>query len=76
MRLDARQLLGYFPALVSGECADTSDPTPAYNCIAWAAGDDTRWWSPADPGYFWPWEPGPDGDISVDVLIQLFESLG
>ena len=76
MRLDARQLLGYFPALVSGECADTSDPTPAYNCIAWAAGDDTRWWSPVDPGYFWPWEPGPDGDISVDVLIQLFESLG
>lgn len=41
-------VLGRFPALGSHNCAVTSPATPDYNCIAWAAGDESRWWDP-DP---------------------------
>ena len=33
----------------------TSKATKAYNCVAWAAGDQTRWWWPDAMGVdFWP----------------------
>jgi hypothetical protein len=31
----------------------TSEATTEYNCIAWAAGEDDRWWWPVGP-YYWP----------------------
>ncbi len=48
-----------FPNLVASgfdvvrDC--TSDRTPDYNCIAWAAGKVDEWWWPWDiSGYTWP----------------------
>jgi len=33
-----------------------SESTPAYNCIAWAAGDNQKRWWPADLADWW-WPP-------------------
>ena len=57
-----------FPSL---EFDITSDPTDEYNCIAWAAGDDTEWWSHL-PGYKWPAERTPN----VESLIAVFAHMG
>lgn len=36
----------HFPGLQAEGFAETSSPTTDYNCIAWAAGDQTQWWWP------------------------------
>jgi hypothetical protein len=41
-----------FPSL-SDTFQVTSERTPEYNCIAWAAGDISRWWWPLGLSY-WP----------------------
>jgi hypothetical protein len=64
-----------FPALVSAGYQVTSPKTPRYNCIAWAAGDQTRWWWPdANSQYFWP--PGVPREESLDAFVQAFRALG
>ena len=42
-----------FPGLRNSAYRVTSPAARDYNCIAWAAGDATRWW--------WP-DPDPDND--------------
>lgn len=50
----------------------TSRATRTYNCIAWAAGDDSAWWEHTD-GYRWPNAPRtPD----VASLVAVFTGLG
>jgi hypothetical protein len=56
-----------------GNYAITSEQTPIYNCIAWAAGVDTVWWDPA-PGYVWP--VGALREYSVAALISVYKVLG
>lgn len=46
-------LVAEFPGLAAGYRI-TSPPTDDYNCIAWAAGRDDRWWWPGHPDGFWP----------------------
>ena len=41
-----------FPKLTTSNSAKTSPIDENYNCIAWAAEDDTRWWWPN--GGYWP----------------------
>jgi len=52
------EILKGFPAAVLGEnCRETSPKTDKYNCIAWAAGDDSRQWDPRTQYYpytYWP----------------------
>jgi hypothetical protein len=48
-----REILGAFPNTAPGSVELTSPPSPRYNCIAWAAGDPSRWWWPLEPDY-WP----------------------
>jgi hypothetical protein len=46
-----------------------------YNCIAWAAGDDRRWWEPDEDGIeYWP--PGVAREYTVEAYIAAFESIG
>src|ERR1041384_2554927 len=53
----------------------TSPRDQRYNCVAWAAGDVTRWWWPAEsPFAYWP--PGTGREESVDSFIQAFAILG
>ena len=62
-----------FPDLNRTEYLVTSDETPAYNCLAWAAGDSTRWWSPR-PGNYWP--EAARREETLDSFRVVFEDLG
>lgn len=62
-----------FPDLVADGYAITSKISPAYNCIAWAAGIETHWWDPA-PGYVWP--DGAPREYSIGALIKAYAALG
>lgn len=59
-----------FPGSV-GNHAITSKPDTEYNCIAYAAGDQTEWWT-HQPGYKWPARRTP----LIEGLVAVFESLG
>lgn len=59
------------PKLTTNNHNITSPEDSTYNCIAWAAGDTTRWWSHI-PGYYWP----VSRDSAVDSLVEVFEHLG
>ncbi len=73
--LDAAALMALFPHLTAGTFRDTSPPTDRYNCIAWAAGNDDKWWEPANlPGYYWP--PGIPPHYAVEHAIAVFAGLG
>lgn len=53
----------------------TSHIDVRYNCIAWAASDDTRWYEPDPYGqYYWP--NGINRDYTIEAYINLYESLG
>lgn len=44
-----------FPNLSACGYRLTSQDSPDYNCVAWAADDDQRWWWPdADGIHYWP----------------------
>lgn len=51
----------------------TSPRANKYNCIAWAAGCDSRWWWPAGRG-FWP--DGASREVSVSAFEDMFSNLG
>lgn len=68
MRLD-------FPRVTEGVFDKTSDEDRRYNCIAHAAGDDTRWWWPvALGGYYWP--PNVPRTPTIDSFVQAYMTLG
>ena len=61
------------PGLVASGYEITSEASRRYNCVAWAAGDDTDWWS-YFPEDYWPeWAPrSPE----AEALAQVFTGLG
>ena len=66
---------GIFPNLDPNQYIVTSPETPFYNCLAWAAGDTTRWWSPTvGPRYYWP--PSAPREPTVASAKAAFEVLG
>lgn len=64
-------LVKEFPGLAQSAFEITSEPTPIYNCIAWAAGetDHFRW-----PNKSWP--PSVGRANSRDNFIRFFGSYG
>ena len=64
-----------FPNLAAEGYTATSLASHRYNCIAWAAGRDDRWWWP-DPQlvYFWP-DTIPRRE-TLDVIVEAFATLG
>ena len=64
-----------FPGLTPSTYRVTSPQTPEYNCIAWAAQDDSRWWWPAPPPFSY-WPPGVPREESLDAFIQAYMTLG
>jgi hypothetical protein len=77
---DPSWILGWFENISLEDFDFTSDPTPQYNCIAWAAGKQNEPWWPTDQikGYFWP--PGlpkePIGQETIANFISAFETEG
>ena len=64
-----------FPALDPVDFRLTSPQTPAYNCIAYAAGDHRRWWWP-DPDGICYWPPGVQRTVRFQAFQHAFETLG
>ena len=65
-----------FLGLTDSSSQITSPATRRYNCIAWAAKDDRRWWWP-DPfeiGY-WP-IPVNNRSVTLAGFVEAFISLG
>lgn len=53
----------------------TSPQTSSYNCIAWAFGDNTKWyWPDPDDMYFWPQDISRT--VEINSFIQLFSLIG
>jgi hypothetical protein len=61
-----------FPHLTPQNHRATSPASIDYNCIAWSVSDTENWWQ---PGVYWP-IPAQPQDYGIDVLKQLFASLG
>lgn len=64
-----------FPRLPVDGYAITSPRDRRYNCIAWAAGDQTRWWWPdaSDCGY---WPESVSRDWTTSAFVAAFATLG
>jgi acetolactate synthase regulatory subunit len=53
-----------------------SPQTPAYNCIAWAAGESYRWWWPSTASSDAHWPAGVDREETIEAFVRAFKSLG
>ena len=62
-----------FPGLNSRNHRITSSRAFHYNCIAWAAGCNTRWWCPNKHG-FWP--SGVPREVTLPAFLAAFATLG
>lgn len=65
-----------FPKLTNDNSFQTSPATPTYNCIAWAAGDDSRWWCPNSVGAAFFWPINAPRDMRIESLIAMFVTQG
>lgn len=65
----------FHPFLTGTTCFETSPPTPRYNCIAWAASEDFRWWWP-DPQGFAYWPDGAPREVTLPAFIAAYQTLG
>jgi hypothetical protein len=65
---------GIFPNLARSQARLTSPFAPNYNCIAWAAGETSRWWWPSKGGCYWPQDARADS--SLEAFIEAFQTLG
>jgi len=63
------------PNLTDANCAITSPKKRGYNCIAWAAGNDTRnWWpDPVGIGY---WPQGVPREVTFNAFLAAYRTLG
>lgn len=71
----SQELEELFPRLRGVEYEITSPAQPDYNCVAWAAGDSSRWWEP-DEFHLYYWPDGVARRLAVDALVDAFRLLG
>lgn len=64
-----------FPRLQLTGYTITSPADRRYNCIAWAAGDQTRWWWP-DASECGHWPDGVAREWTTSAFIAAFATLG
>lgn len=62
-----------FPNLTPDRVHVTSPVDKRYNCIAWAAGDNRRWWWPAAQAY---WPPGAPRIVAVESFVAAYGTQG
>ena len=65
-----------FPNLTDTDAEVTSPATNQYNCIAWAAGEDHRWWWPDRNRFTSYWPGGVERTETKAAFVQAFETLG
>jgi hypothetical protein len=64
------------PNLTAHSCVLTSPKSNAYNCIAWAAGEITRWWWPASLRGISYWPKGVPREETLAAFIAAFATKG
>ena len=76
IKIDARRWIhNEFPYLRNSVYRITSPNDDDYNCIAWAAKDETQpWWPDEDEETHWP--EGIDRKHTTDSFIAAFRTLG
>jgi hypothetical protein len=67
-----------FPNLATTKYLVTSSQTATYNCFAWAAKQDDRWWSPGEfgTGESYYWVDGVPDELTISAFVQAYETLG
>lgn len=65
-----------FPNLKNSGYQITSPISRRYNCIAWAAGDQSRWWQPEPQarGLYWPL--GVAREFSIAAYVAAYATVG
>ena len=64
-----------FPGLRTGAWEISSPADKKYNCIAYAAGDSTRWWWPGFPGdVYWP--PRALQSLDIRSFVDAYGTIG
>jgi hypothetical protein len=72
--MNEARVAAHFPKLMEKGFAVTSPFNEEYNCIAFAAGDVTRWWWPGGgTGHYWP---TPGEAATLDAFQRAFRALG
>lgn len=66
---------GVFPNLGDDDFIETSPATRRYNCIAYAAGVETRQWWP-DPMGVGYWPPNVTRAETMDAFVEAYATLG
>jgi hypothetical protein len=61
-----------FPNLGNWVC--TSPVTNTYNCLSFAAGDESRRWDPCPPGNYWP--PGVTRTYEPHAVADAYKTIG
>ena len=64
-----------FPNLANENWNIASEATSEYNCIAWAAHDNERWWWP-DPSEQYYWPPSLLREETRDCFMRAYGTLG
>lgn len=64
-----------YPNLVKTAYDVTSPKSQEYNCFAWAAGDQERWWQPTPEDEFY-WVEGVPMEETLSAYIQAYQTLG
>jgi len=60
----------HFPRLRSDNHTPESPDDPGYNCIAWAAGDNRKWWQPSGlGGHYWP------AEVPLEQTIPAYQAV-
>nr|WP_206107193.1 hypothetical protein [Paenibacillus apii] len=73
--IEIMELENHFPNLRYTPWSLTSPRTPEYNCIAWAASENDRWWWPDKAGLaYWPDEV--PREVTLDAFIAAYGTLG
>ncbi|MBD2326241.1 hypothetical protein [Alkalinema sp. FACHB-956] len=65
-----------FPNLLATGYRITSPITPAYNCFAWAAEQNDRWWNPLEPTNPYYWIDGVSAELTIAAFIQAYATFG
>jgi hypothetical protein len=65
--------LSDFPNSITEPFFITSPETNSYNCIAWAFGDDTKWYWPEN---FFYWPSNIRRKLDIQSFIELYQLIG
>jgi len=72
--MTAHELQKRFPKLAESHFSIESPMTLKYNCIAFAADDQSQWWEHGTPLCYWP--PGATDGETLDGWARVFELHG